>query len=192
MGRLSFENLTGGKSFGINLTHRLNIHLRFRKVPTFGRGTIRRFANNVSEMKKLAGREFEDILQVSRISLFLSPDLSVLSYHLIDSASFLCLRVSSLKSTTTSCWTSYSNLRHGTGSQNSEFTLTKQLICLQPRRRPSQRQCDSSSRKHVKFLPLWNSQKRLELVDNAQQHSQQRATVVQPRGRQAPIQSERN
>ncbi|KAG6808669.1 hypothetical protein H0H92_003308 [Tricholoma furcatifolium] len=36
---------------------------RFRKVPTFGRSTIRRFSNNVSEMKKLAGRDFEDILQ---------------------------------------------------------------------------------------------------------------------------------
>ena len=38
--------------------------IRFRDVPTFGRGTIRRFGNNVSGMKKLAGRDFEDILQV--------------------------------------------------------------------------------------------------------------------------------
>ena len=30
----------------------------------FGRFTIRRFHNNVSEMKKLAARDFEDILQV--------------------------------------------------------------------------------------------------------------------------------
>jgi hypothetical protein len=40
----------------------------FRQVPTFGRDTIRRFSNNVSEMKKLAARDFEDLLQV-RISL---------------------------------------------------------------------------------------------------------------------------
>jgi len=33
-------------------------------VPTFGKGTIRKFSNNVSEMKKLAARDFEDILQV--------------------------------------------------------------------------------------------------------------------------------
>jgi hypothetical protein len=33
-------------------------------VPTFGRGTIRRFASNASEMKKLAARNFEDLLQV--------------------------------------------------------------------------------------------------------------------------------
>ena len=45
------------------------MHLRFRDVPTFGRGTIRRFVNNVSDMKKLAGRDFEDILQVSSVPI---------------------------------------------------------------------------------------------------------------------------
>ncbi|KAF9783667.1 hypothetical protein BJ322DRAFT_1109524 [Thelephora terrestris] len=41
------------------------LNARFRQVPTFGRYTIRRFHNNVSEMKKLAARDFEDILQCS-------------------------------------------------------------------------------------------------------------------------------
>ncbi|KAF7327131.1 hypothetical protein MKEN_00289800 [Mycena kentingensis (nom. inval.)] len=36
---------------------------RFRKILPFGRATIRRFTGNVSEMKKLAARDFEDILQ---------------------------------------------------------------------------------------------------------------------------------
>ncbi|KAG5634841.1 hypothetical protein H0H81_000543 [Sphagnurus paluster] len=36
---------------------------RFRNIPTFGSSTIRRFANNASEMKKLAARDFEDLLQ---------------------------------------------------------------------------------------------------------------------------------
>ncbi|KAG1726169.1 uncharacterized protein EDB91DRAFT_1254428 [Suillus paluster] len=36
---------------------------RFHQVPTFGNGAIRMFANNTSEMKKLAARDFEDILQ---------------------------------------------------------------------------------------------------------------------------------
>jgi hypothetical protein len=40
-------------------------HDRFRLVPTFGDGVIRMFANNTSEMKRLAARDFEDILQVS-------------------------------------------------------------------------------------------------------------------------------
>ncbi|KAE9410585.1 hypothetical protein BT96DRAFT_984098 [Gymnopus androsaceus JB14] len=35
---------------------------RFRKIPTFGRSTIRWFVNNVSEMKKLGARDFEDLL----------------------------------------------------------------------------------------------------------------------------------
>jgi hypothetical protein len=42
----------------------------FRKIPTFGRSTIRRFRADVSEMKKPAARDFEDILQVSARGLF--------------------------------------------------------------------------------------------------------------------------
>jgi hypothetical protein len=37
---------------------------RFRQIPTFGTDTIRRFSNNVSEMKQLAAQDFEDLLQV--------------------------------------------------------------------------------------------------------------------------------
>ncbi|KAH7916892.1 hypothetical protein BV22DRAFT_997067, partial [Leucogyrophana mollusca] len=36
---------------------------RYRQVPTFGRDTIRRFARNSSELKKMAARDFEDLLQ---------------------------------------------------------------------------------------------------------------------------------
>jgi hypothetical protein len=36
----------------------------FRQVPTFGADIIRRFSNNVSELKKLAARDYEDLLQV--------------------------------------------------------------------------------------------------------------------------------
>lgn len=41
---------------------------RFRQVPTFGLCTIRRFQDNISEMKKLAARDYEDLLQVRRVS----------------------------------------------------------------------------------------------------------------------------
>ena len=37
---------------------------RFRQISTFGRDTIRRFDGNVSELKKMAARNFDDILQV--------------------------------------------------------------------------------------------------------------------------------
>ena len=43
----------------------LTSELRYYQISTFGHGTIRRFPSNVSEMKKLAARDFEDILQVS-------------------------------------------------------------------------------------------------------------------------------
>jgi hypothetical protein len=42
-------------------------YIRYRKVPTFGRGTIRRFDGNASAMKKLAARDFKDLLQVSQL-----------------------------------------------------------------------------------------------------------------------------
>jgi hypothetical protein len=43
---------------------------RFRQIQTFGRDTIRRFSDNVSEMKKLAARDFEDLLQVCCLVYF--------------------------------------------------------------------------------------------------------------------------
>ncbi|KAJ3542068.1 hypothetical protein NMY22_g3642 [Coprinellus aureogranulatus] len=36
---------------------------RFRQIPTFGKDTIRRFRTNTSEMKQLAARDYEDMLQ---------------------------------------------------------------------------------------------------------------------------------
>jgi hypothetical protein len=36
---------------------------RFRNIPQFSQ-TIRNFTNNVSEMKKLAARDYKDVLQV--------------------------------------------------------------------------------------------------------------------------------
>uniref|UniRef100_A0A0W0FN43 Uncharacterized protein n=1 Tax=Moniliophthora roreri TaxID=221103 RepID=A0A0W0FN43_MONRR len=43
--------------------HTLDQH--FHLTPTFGRDTICRFQNNVSQLKKLAARDYEDILQCS-------------------------------------------------------------------------------------------------------------------------------
>ena len=45
-------------------SHSVFYSCRFRQVPGFGNDTIRRFGNNVSEMKQFAAREYEDILQV--------------------------------------------------------------------------------------------------------------------------------
>jgi hypothetical protein len=40
------------------------LNRRYRAVPTFGRSTIRKFGENASSMKKLAARNYEDLLQV--------------------------------------------------------------------------------------------------------------------------------
>ncbi|KAJ3533663.1 hypothetical protein NMY22_g7246 [Coprinellus aureogranulatus] len=39
------------------------LNRRFRQIPTFGKDTIRRFSQNVADMKQLAARDLEDILQ---------------------------------------------------------------------------------------------------------------------------------
>ncbi|KAF7970284.1 hypothetical protein HWV62_24482 [Athelia sp. TMB] len=49
------------RATGTNLINQLDF--RFRQIPSFGRDTIRRFSNNVSELKQLAARDYEDILQ---------------------------------------------------------------------------------------------------------------------------------
>ena len=46
--------------------------LSFRQINPFG-STIRPFTHNVADMKKLAARDFEDILQVRRVLIQLSP-----------------------------------------------------------------------------------------------------------------------
>ena len=45
-------------------------HFRFRLITSFGKETIRRFANNASQMKGLAARNFEDLLQVRQVTHF--------------------------------------------------------------------------------------------------------------------------
>lgn len=43
----------------------LTLSARFRQIPSFGRGTVRRFCSNASEMKKLAGHNYDNLLAVS-------------------------------------------------------------------------------------------------------------------------------
>ena len=43
----------------------LIFHCRYHAIPSFGRDTIWRFADNCLEMKKMAAHNFEDLLQVS-------------------------------------------------------------------------------------------------------------------------------
>lgn len=47
------------------------IDCRYRQVPTFGQDTIQKFRSNTSELKKMAARDFEDLLQVVTWSMLL-------------------------------------------------------------------------------------------------------------------------
>ena len=51
---------------------------RYRQVPTFGTSTIRWFSGNASGMKKLAARDFEDLLQVCQTRLSIWQDTKFL------------------------------------------------------------------------------------------------------------------
>ncbi|KAI0069724.1 hypothetical protein K474DRAFT_1713979 [Panus rudis PR-1116 ss-1] len=60
-------------SVGGNVVQEFNS--RYRQVPAFGRSTICKFHNNVSSLKKLAARDYEDILQESIFFENLLPDM---------------------------------------------------------------------------------------------------------------------
>lgn len=61
------------------LTAVLSGLIRFRDTPQFSQ-TIHRFTNNVSKMKKLAARDYEDILQVGLFQAMLRvPSMTALS-----------------------------------------------------------------------------------------------------------------
>jgi hypothetical protein len=57
------------------LAHLTDGNLSYREVPSFGRDTVRRFSANCSEMKKMAARDFENLLQVRLSSDPLKPTL---------------------------------------------------------------------------------------------------------------------
>jgi hypothetical protein len=45
------------------------ILVSFRKTPTYGNGTIRKFGTITSKMKRKAARDYEDLLQVRLLVL---------------------------------------------------------------------------------------------------------------------------
>jgi len=57
--------IIGTVFYWIHICARCLLLCSFRQIPTFGRDTIRKFRSNVSELKKMAARDFEDLLQVS-------------------------------------------------------------------------------------------------------------------------------
>lgn len=58
--------LIAGQNLNLSILHSLSSVRRYAEAPAFGVSGygIRRFTTNVSEMKKLAARDYEDLLQV--------------------------------------------------------------------------------------------------------------------------------
>ena len=79
-----------------------HISIRFRAVPTFGRDSIRKFTNNVSELKKLGARDYENLLQVGT-----AHSLKNDSKPFLISAPYQCSRVFFQNHTTRIYWMFY-------------------------------------------------------------------------------------
>ena len=61
---MPFLNSISGKNENDTLELHTDTYPSYHQIPTFGHDTIRRFRCNVSELKKMAARDFEDLLQV--------------------------------------------------------------------------------------------------------------------------------
>lgn len=161
-------------------------YTRFRKVTTFGRGTIRHFGNNVSGMKKLAARDFEDILQV----LWFCPP-ACMSNHM-HSVLFQYLKASCLPLTTRWFWTSYLSSLYGMHLPNFAFTRIQLLIFLKPPQSPFLPLYDDSLGQLVNTTLPKSSQKKQQLEDDVKQHLQPRAAVLTWTARPMSVPSTRN
>ena len=90
-------------------------------MPTFGSSTIRRFATNASEMKKLAARDFEDLLQVKSTISGMKKKRS--SSNFFFSAVSQCLKDCCKSHTIQLSWYSYTEQQNGMLLQNFGYIL---------------------------------------------------------------------
>jgi len=119
-------------AIGGNVVQDLN--KRYREVPPFGNGTIRRFTGNPSAMHKLAARDFEDLLQVGTprwllvdiaYHIYAQCALPVFEDLLLTQSENACLRNLLFDLAT---WHAYAKLRLHTDTTLNEFrTITTTL-----------------------------------------------------------------
>lgn len=121
---------------GVHMEHCCQLpRPRFRQVPTFGNGVIHKFSNNTSEMKRLAARNFEDILQVSLFYVVLR------GAEASPSAPFQFLKGCSPQIMTWRCGLCYIDSRNGTHSQSLGSTQILPSFFLKIHSRNSPRSC---------------------------------------------------
>lgn len=146
-------------------------------MPTFGSSTIRRFATNASEMKKLAARDFEDILQVW--SMISSKEkektnscicLSAVSQHLKDCCKSLIIQSSSR---------SYTEQQNGMPSQNFGYTQRILYSTLKGLRQSLVSWCESLGMSRSPGLQHSNFQRRQEHENGAKSLERERRRQLQ-------------
>ena len=117
-----FKNLTNGMMLWLPSYLWVTDNVfSYRDIPPFGRDTIQKFSNNVSGLKRLAARDFEDILQVCYSKLFnisCSDDFSV---PFRSSMVFYQINTTELLVNSCLSWP------HGMASPNCDF-IQKQLF----------------------------------------------------------------
>lgn len=149
----------------------------FRFVPTFGRDTIRRFSNNVSGMKKLAARDFEDILQVCTIS-----DLALLvsqTSYLDSSALSPSLKAYCLRPTMRWSWTFSTDSQNGMLWPNYACTQTLHSICSIRQQKCLDPSCGNFRRTRAVRMKLMRRHGRKQLADGARPHERKPLLSIQ-------------
>jgi hypothetical protein len=94
--------------------------LSFWQISSFGASTICRFTHNVVDLKKLAARDFEDILQVSLVHIVYN---ALQPYSCCVSAAFLALKGYFLRHIMTPYYGSYTSHHIGMPLRSYVFTL---------------------------------------------------------------------
>ena len=149
----------------------------FRDMPTFGSSTIRRFATNASEMKKLAARDFEDLLQVrSTISSNKKEKAnSCICLSAVSRRSKDCCRSHMIQSS----WRSYTEQQSGMRSRNFDGILKALYSILKCLRQSSVSWCESLGIPRSLGLQHLNFQRRQEHDNGAKSPTRERRKQLQ-------------
>lgn len=139
---------------------------RFRRIPTFGKDTIRKFANNVSETKQLAARDYEDILQVHVVFVVVPMILILMSY---TSARYLPWKVCLKSLITLTSWTSCIRSPIGTALPSFECILMIPSEFWTPGRTHLAPMFVNLSPRPVGLLELSNSTRSMPLANEERQ-----------------------
>ncbi|KAK0226736.1 hypothetical protein EDD85DRAFT_923411 [Armillaria nabsnona] len=123
------------------------LNRRFRAVPTFGRSTIRKFSNDVSGQKKLAARDYEDLLQCAIPcfeGLLPEPDDKITMDTLFDFATWHALAKSRMHTDS-----SLELLQAVTGSLGSQLRKFAANVCPRFKTKETPSEMAARVRRHI-------------------------------------------